>query len=318
MFNWFNKKNIGTNNNYPQGNSGIAGLFSDIARILSRSTKIDPKLFDELEEKLLRSDLGVSLTQEIMEKLKYRSRKEINMDSNSVMQLLHEEFENILAPCAIPFSLKQSTSSQVILFVGVNGSGKTTTLGKIAHLMKERGHSILLAAGDTFRAAAIEQLKIWGERTNIPVIAQQPGADSAAVIYDALQAGRARDVDLVMADTAGRLHTHDGLMQELKKIKRTLQKIDPQAPQEILLVLDATIGQNAINQAREFHEAIGITGIAITKLDGTAKGGAIFAIAKSMKLPIYFLGMGEKIEDLKPFDARQFVATIFNENYDRK
>lgn len=198
--------------------------------------------------------------------------------------------------------------------VGVNGAGKTTTIGKLAKQFQQQGKKVMLAAGDTFRAAAVEQLQVWGERNNISVIAQHTGADSASVIYDALQAAKARNVDVLIADTAGRLHTQNNLMEELKKIKRVLQKLDPSAPQETMLVLDASIGQNALNQAKQFHEAVGVTGISMTKLDGTAKGGILFSIANELDIPFRYVGIGEGIEDLKPFDAAQFVSAIFNDD----
>ena len=291
----------------------INSLLKSITNLFSRDQKVDLKTLQTLEEKLLVSDVGITVTQEIIKKLKERLKHITSIDSSIAIQIIREEFESILAPCSKSFLPTQNIKPQVILFIGVNGSGKTTTLGKLANLMKKNGRSILLAAGDTFRAAAIEQLAIWGERNAVPVVAQKPGADSAAVIYDAFQAACARNIDLVMCDTAGRLHTHDGLINELKKIKRSLQKIDPQAPHEVLLVLDAIIGQNAINQAKEFHDAVGITGIIITKLDGTARGGAIFAIAKAMAIPIYYVGTGEKIDDLEPFVAKKFIDAIFSE-----
>jgi fused signal recognition particle receptor len=311
MFNLFNKKKSADDQKQssPVKNSWL----KNITNLFSRGQKIDLQTLQTLEEKLLVSDIGVTVTQEIIEKLKERLKHVASIDSSIVIQIIREELENILAPCSKPFLPTQDIKPQAVLFIGVNGSGKTTTLGKLAYLMKKNGRSILLAAGDTFRAAAIEQLAIWGERNAVPVIAQKPGADSAAVIYDAFQAARARNIDLLMCDTAGRLHTHDGLINELKKIKRSLQKIDPQAPHEVLLVLDATTGQNAINQAKEFHDAIGITGIALTKLDGTARGGAIFAIAKAMAIPIYYMGTGEKIDDLEPFVAEKFIDAIFRE-----
>ena len=216
----------------------------------------------------------------------------------------------ILDPCAKPLELPTSIKPFVILVIGINGSGKTTTIGKLAHFYKQENKNVMLAAGDTFRAAAIEQLQIWGERNHIPVIAQKPGADTAAVIYDAYEAAIARKIDILIADTAGRLHTQDNLMTELQKVKRVLTKIDPTAPHEVLIVLDATLGQNALTQVQQFHAALGVTGIALTKLDGTAKGGIIFAIAKETDIPIRFIGVGEGIEDLRPFKADEFIEGV--------
>jgi fused signal recognition particle receptor len=233
-------------------------------------------------------------------------------DVESLLQNLTTQLKNILLPCEKPLILPEDKKPFIILLVGVNGSGKTTTIGKLTKQLQKQGKKVLLAAGDTFRAAAIEQLQVWGERNNIPVIAQQPGADSAAVIFDAMHAAKARNIDVLIADTAGRLHTQHNLMDELKKIKRTIQKIDPTAPHEVLLVIDATIGQNAINQVREFNEAVGVTGLCLTKLDGTAKGGIIFAIAQQFKLPIRFIGIGETIDDLKQFHAEDFVDALLD------
>jgi len=218
----------------------------------------------------------------------------------------------MLAPVNAPLEIPQSDQPFVLLMVGINGAGKTTTIGKIARRLQSEGHSVMLAAGDTFRAAAVEQLQAWGERNDVPVIAQQQGADSASVIFDALQAAQARSIDVLIADTAGRLHTQSNLMEELKKIKRVLGKLDATAPHEVMLVVDAGTGQNALNQAREFNQAVGLTGITLTKLDGTAKGGIIFAIAKQLGIPIRFVGVGEAIEDLRPFDAQDFVDALFD------
>jgi fused signal recognition particle receptor len=222
--------------------------------------------------------------------------------------------KTILRPCATPLLIEEDKKPYVILVIGINGSGKTTSIGKLAKYLQENGKNVMLAAGDTFRAAAIEQLQVWGKRNNIPVMAQQQGADTAAVVYDAVSSATARKIDVVIADTAGRLHTQSNLMEELKKVKRVITKLDPTAPHETLLVLDAGIGQNALTQAKQFHDAIGITGLALTKLDGTAKGGIIFAIAKQMKLPIRFIGVGEGIDDLRPFDADEFVSALFETN----
>ena len=266
----------------------------------------------ELEEQLLMADVGVEVTQQIIEKLQNQMQTQKNISTEIVFQTLKNQLENILTPYSQPLVLPSKNQPFVILLVGVNGSGKTTTVGKLANKLQSSGYKTMLAAGDTFRAAAIEQLKIWGERNEVPVIAQRQGADSAAVLYDAFQAAKSRNIDILIADTAGRLHTQSHLMEELQKIKRTLQKIDSTAPHEILLVLDATVGQNALNQAKQFQAAIGVSGICLTKLDGTAKGGIIFAIAQKTKIPIRFIGIGENIDDLKPFDAREFVTALFH------
>ena len=217
----------------------------------------------------------------------------------------------LLAPCSRPLVIDASKKPYIILMVGINGAGKTTTIGKLARQFQDQGHKVALAAGDTFRAAAVEQLQVWGERNNIPVIAQGSGADSAAVIHDAIQAAQSRGYDILIADTAGRLHTQQGLMEELKKVKRVIQKLIPDAPQEVMLVLDAGTGQNALAQARQFHQALGVTGITVTKLDGTAKGGILFAIARQLGLPIRYIGVGEGIEDLQVFNAERFVEALF-------
>ncbi|MDR1057784.1 MAG: signal recognition particle-docking protein FtsY [Coxiellaceae bacterium] len=288
-------------------------LFSSIVEIFSTKTSIDQNTLEELKTKLLTSDVGVTVTQEIIEKLKSQLQHTQHITPHIALETIKINLENILKLCNQQLIISPNIKPFVILLVGVNGSGKTTTIGKLAKKFHNNNYKIMLAAGDTFRAAAIEQLKIWGERNNVPVVAQKPGADSAAVIFDALQAAKSRGMDILIADTAGRLHTHQNFMEELKKIKKILQKIDATAPHEILLVLDATIGQNALNQAKQFNSIIGITGICITKLDGTAKGGAIFAIAKETKIPIRFIGVGEGIDDLKPFDAKKFVNVLFSE-----
>lgn len=278
---------------------------------LFTTKKIDAKLFAELETLLLTSDVGVGVTKQIIDNLtKKISRNELT-DIGVLQNELKQQLISILKPCEKSLEIPENIKPFVILFVGVNGSGKTTTIGKLASKLKTADKKIILAAGDTFRAAAIEQLKIWGERINVPVISQHLGADSAAVIFDALQSAKSRNFDVLIADTAGRLHTQNNLMDELKKIKRIMQKLDATAPHEILLVLDATVGQNALNQAKEFSQAIGVTGICITKLDGTAKGGIIFAIAEQLKLPIRFIGAGEQVSDLKVFNANDFVEALF-------
>lgn len=285
---------------------GLANLF------LGKKT-IDAELLEEIETRLLLADVGVETTKKIIKDLTAQvSRKELK-DASALLEALKKSLEKILEPCNQPLDIQPEHKPYVILMLGVNGSGKTTTIGKLAHKLQPN-FKLLLAAGDTYRAAAVEQLQVWGERNHVPVIAQQSGADSASVIFDALQAAKARNTDVLIADTAGRLHTQKNLMEELKKIKRVIAKNDPTAPHEVMLVLDASIGQNALKQAKEFNEAIGVTGITITKLDGTAKGGIIFAIAQAFNLPIRFIGVGEKIDDLKTFDAHEFVAALFEEN----
>lgn len=288
-----------------------ASFTSGIANLILGKKTLDAELIDLIELQLLSADVGVDATQQLMNQLTQKlARKELT-DSDTVLQNLKAEMQNILLPCQIPLTIAENKTPFVILVVGINGSGKTTTIGKLAKRLQETGKTVMLAAGDTFRAAAIEQLQIWGERNQIPVIAQQPGADTAAVIYDAMEAAKARNIDILIADTAGRLHTQTNLMEELKKVKRVLMKIDPSAPHETLLVLDAGIGQNALNQAKEFNNAIGVSGITLTKLDGTAKGGIIFAIAKQLNIPIRFIGVGEAIDDLRPFNAEEFVTALF-------
>ncbi len=288
-----------------------ASFTAGIATLLLGKKALDQDLIETIETQLLSADVGVEATQQLIKTLTQKlARKELT-DEAAILQALQNEMKAILQPCQVPLTIPSSQAPFVILVVGINGSGKTTTIGKIAHYFKELDKKVLLAAGDTFRAAAIEQLQIWGERNDVPVVAQQPGADTAAVIYDALESSKAQKIDVLLADTAGRLHTQSHLMDELKKVRRVVAKLDPTAPHEVLLILDASIGQNALNQALEFHNSIGVSGIAITKLDGTAKGGIIFAIAKQLKLPIRFIGVGEKIDDLRPFVADEFVAALF-------
>jgi fused signal recognition particle receptor len=273
---------------------------------------IDQELLEEIETQLILADVGIEVTQKIIKNLTYAvSRKELN-DPPALYLALKQELLKILSAISQKELLANTLSPSVILVVGVNGTGKTTTIGKLAHFFQQRNKNVILAAGDTFRAAAIEQLQIWGKRNSIPVISQHSGADSASVIFDAYQAAKARNMDLLLADTAGRLHTQSHLMEELKKIKRVVKKIDQSAPHEILLILDASTGQNALKQAEQFNEAMGITGIIVTKLDGTAKGGIIFAIAQKMHLPIYFVGVGEQIDDLLPFNPEEFIKALFS------
>lgn len=288
-----------------------ANFTSGIANLILGKKTLDTEVLNLIETQLLMADVGVEATQSLIKELTDKlARKELN-NTEAALNELRTAMQAILQPCEVPLSITNKEAPFVILVVGINGSGKTTTIGKIASHLQTDGKKVMLAAGDTFRAAAIEQLQSWGERNQIPVIAQQPGADTAAVTYDALSAAKARGIDVLLADTAGRLHTQTNLMEELKKVKRVLTKLDPAAPHETLLILDASIGQNALNQAKEFHEAIGITGLAITKLDGTAKGGILFAIAKQMKIPIRFIGIGEGIDDLRPFKADEFVSALF-------
>jgi len=273
--------------------------------------KIDDELFEELEEQLLIADIGVPTTSKIIKNLtEHASRKELQ-DAELLYQQLKAEMADILEPVAQPLVIDTTKKPYVILMVGVNGVGKTTTIGKLARKFQAEGKSVMLAAGDTFRAAAVEQLQVWGERNHIPVVAQSTGSDSASVIFDAMQSAAARNIDILIADTAGRLQNKNNLMDELKKIVRVMKKYDETAPHEIMLTLDAGTGQNAISQAKLFNEAVGLTGISLTKLDGTAKGGVIFAIADQFKLPIRYIGVGEKIEDLREFNAKEFIEALF-------
>lgn len=288
------KQNIG---------SGFLGLF--------RGKKIDDELFDELEEQLLIADVGVDTTQKIIRSLTdHASRKQLK-DADALHDLLKQEMSSILAKADGQLDL-QSHKPFVILMVGVNGVGKTTTIGKLAKQFQHQGKSVMLAAGDTFRAAAVEQLQVWGERNNIPVVAQHTNADSASVIFDALQAAKSKKIDILIADTAGRLQNKSHLMDELKKIVRVMRKQDETAPHEIMLTIDASTGQNAISQTKIFNEAVGLTGITLTKLDGTAKGGVIFSIADQFNIPIRYIGVGEKIDDLRPFIADDFIEALFD------
>ena len=302
-----------------------AGFFSRLRRGLGRTSDnlvqglgnlflgrkdIDAELFDDIESRLLMADVGVDATLEIIQRLTQRvTRKELTKP-DALYAALREELLALLRPCEQPLDV-QGHQPYVILMVGVNGVGKTTTIGKLAKHYIAEGRSVMLAAGDTFRAAAVEQLQVWGERNDVTVVAQHTGADSASVLFDALQAARARKVDVLIADTAGRLHNKDNLMEELKKVVRVLGKLDPSAPHEVMLVLDAGTGQNALAQAEHFQQWVGVSGITLTKLDGTAKGGIIFAIAKKLQLPIRFIGVGEALEDLRPFQAEPFIEALF-------
>ena len=285
---------------------GMASLF------LGRKT-IDDDLLDDLETRLLTADVGVEATTQIIQRLTQKvARKEL-ADADALYKSLQAELAAMLKPVEQPLKIASQNKPFVILVVGVNGAGKTTTIGKLAKKLQLEGKKVMLAAGDTFRAAAVEQLQVWGERNKIPVIAQHTGADSASVIFDAVQAAKARGIDVLIADTAGRLHTKDNLMEELKKVRRVIGKLDADAPHEVLLVLDAGTGQNAINQAKQFNQTVELTGLALTKLDGTAKGGVIFALAKQFGLPIRYIGVGEGIDDLRTFEAEPFVQALFAE-----
>lgn len=291
-------------------------LGDGIGRLLLGKKEINADLLEELETLLLSADLGIETTQAILEKLTDKMARHHLADGDALFAALKIHLQDILLAVAQPLiPVTTNKSPFVILMVGVNGAGKTTTIGKLAKQYQQAGKKVMLAAGDTFRAAAVEQLHVWGERNQIAVVAQHTGADSASVIFDALTAAKARNVDILIADTAGRLHTQNNLMDELKKIKRVLHKLDPDAPHEIMLVLDASIGQNALSQAIKFNQAVGLTGITMTKLDGTAKGGIVFAIAKQLGIPFRYLGIGEAIDDLRAFDASQFVNALFNDDH---
>lgn len=285
--------------------SGFIGLF--------RGKKIDDDLFEELEEQLLIADVGVETTTRLINKLtEHASRKQLK-DAEALYDLLRDELQKTLDPVAIPLVPNNANGPFVILMVGVNGVGKTTTIGKLAKQYQSQGKSVMLAAGDTFRAAAVEQLQVWGQRNDITVVAQHTGADSASVLFDALQAAKARKVDVLIADTAGRLQNKAHLMEELKKVVRVMKKLDPEAPHEVMLTLDASTGQNAISQAQLFQEAVGVTGLTISKLDGTAKGGVVFAIADKFNIPIRYIGVGEQIDDLRTFNSKEFIDALFTQ-----
>lgn len=283
-------------------------LTTDIGDLIKG--QIDDELLDELETRLLSADVGMDVTLELVDELRDRVKRKDLDNSEALSKALFTHMTQKLERVEAPLIIDESKTPFVILVVGINGAGKTTTIGKLAQRFKNQGKSVMLAAGDTFRAAAVEQLQTWGERNNVPVIAQGTGADTASVIFDAMQAAKARNIDILLADTAGRLHTQDNLMEELKKVKRVINKQDDSAPHEILLVLDAGIGQNALNQAKQFHAAMGLTGLAITKLDGTAKGGILFAIAHQLGIPLRFIGVGEGIDDLQDFHAESFVHAL--------
>jgi fused signal recognition particle receptor len=290
-------------------NQGPAWLTTDIAELLP-GRKIDAEILDDLETRLIMADVGVEASSRILEDLRKRvARQELN-DVEALLKALHEAMSQILTPVQQALVIDPAAKPFVILVVGINGAGETTTIGKLSARLLAEGKSVMLAAGDTFRAAAREQLEVWAARHDVPIVAQQSGSEPAAVIFDALNAARARHIDVLIADTAGRLHTQTHLMDELKKVKRVLARLDPGAPHEVLLVLDGTIGQNAVAQAEEFNKGLGVTGLVITKLDGTAKGGVVLAIAQRLKIPIRFSGVGEQAEDFGVFNASEFVSAL--------
>jgi fused signal recognition particle receptor len=290
--------------------SGLVSLF--------KGKTIDDELFEELETQLLIADVGMDTSSKIIKALTETADRKQLKDGEVLYQLLKQQMGALLTKVASPLVAEAAEGPFVILMVGVNGVGKTTTIGKLAKQFQAQGKKVMLAAGDTFRAAAVEQLQVWGERNNIPVIAQHTGADSASVIFDALQSAQARNIDVLIADTAGRLQNKDHLMEELKKVVRVMRKINPNAPHEIMLTLDAGTGQNAISQTKLFHQAVGLTGLCLTKLDGTAKGGVIFAIADQFEIPIRYIGVGEGIDDLRPFDGKEFVEALFSDSQSTK
>jgi len=328
MFGFKKNKSQQTNKSDAKNDGESGGFFARLTKGLSKTRhsikdglgdillgarRIDDELLEEIEMTLLSADIGVDATREIIDELTQRVKRNQLADSDALYHALQELLLEILKPSEHLFALPETQEKTfVILVVGINGAGKTTTIGKLAKRLQNQGHSVMLAAGDTFRAAAVEQLQEWGRRNEVTVVAQQSGADSAAVIFDALQSAQAKNIDVLIADTAGRLHTQSNLMEELKKVARVMAKLDEKAPHEVLLVLDASIGQNAINQAKQFQQAVGVSGIALTKLDGSAKGGVIFAIAKQLGIPIRFIGIGESIEDLRPFNAEEFVRALFS------
>ncbi|WP_060498069.1 signal recognition particle-docking protein FtsY [Pseudomonas sp. NBRC 111133] len=290
-----------------------ASIGEGMASLFLGKKVIDDDLLDEIETRLLTADVGVEATSAIVQNLTQKVARKQLADADALYKSLQEELAALLRPVEQPLKVQAQNKPYVILVVGVNGAGKTTTIGKLAKKLQMEGKKVMLAAGDTFRAAAVEQLQVWGERNQIPVIAQHTGADSASVIFDAVQAAKARGADVLIADTAGRLHTKDNLMEELKKVRRVIGKLDADAPHEVLLVLDAGTGQNAISQAKYFNQSVELTGLALTKLDGTAKGGVIFALAKQFNIPIRFIGVGEGIDDLRTFEAEPFVKALFAE-----
>ncbi len=317
-----------SNETEPSSDQSKSSLFSRLRQSLSKTRTvltdslstlmlgrktIDQSLLDDIETQLLSADMGLEATDHVIQALTLKLNRKQLASPQALMDSLKNELASLLTPCEVPLTIPVDARPYVILVVGVNGAGKTTTIGKLAKRLQQQGHKLVLAAGDTFRAAAVEQLKVWGDRNQVPVIAQPTGSDSASVIFDAYQSAKARGAGVLIADTAGRLHNKDNLMQELEKIVRVLKKLDPDLPHETLLVLDSTTGQNSLNQAKAFHKSVNVTGLALTKLDGTAKGGMVFAIAKELRLPIRFIGVGEKVDDLRPFEAKDFVDALFTQ-----
>ncbi|MBN8240087.1 signal recognition particle-docking protein FtsY [Marinobacter hydrocarbonoclasticus] len=290
-----------------------ASLTGGLADLFSVGKKIDEDLLEEIETTLLMADVGVTATSEIIDALTEKLERNQLKDGEALRKALRDELHGLLKDVTLPLEIDAGKQPYVILMVGVNGVGKTTTIGKLTKKFQSEGKSVMLAAGDTFRAAAVEQLQVWGERNNVPVVAQHTGADSASVIFDAIQSAQSRGVDVVIADTAGRLQNKDNLMNELSKVVRVMKKLDESAPHEVMLVLDAGTGQNALSQAQVFQQAVGVSGITLTKLDGTAKGGIVFAIARQLQLPIRYIGVGEQAEDLRSFDAETFVDALFED-----
>jgi fused signal recognition particle receptor len=292
---------------------GASLLARSLGGLFSGNPRLDEDLLDEIETALISADVGVTATSDLVAKLRKRMKAREFADAAALQAALRDDLLAILAPIAVPLEIDASRAPFVVLTVGVNGVGKTTTIGKLARRFQQDGHSLVLAAGDTFRAAAVEQLKVWGERNNVVVISQGQNADAASVAFDALQAAKSRGFDVLIADTAGRLHTQAGLMAELGKIRRVLSKLDADAPHEVLMVIDGTTGQNALSQLRAFHAAVGVTGLVVTKLDGSAKGGVLFALAREFNIPIRYIGLGEKVEDLRVFDPEAFVDALLPE-----
>lgn len=299
---------------FKRGLSRTSGQLAEgIGSLVLGKKEIDDVLLEDLESELLMADIGIDATAKIIDRLTDSVKRKELSDGDALYAALQEQLRELLAPAEQPLEMTGVKAPFVILVVGVNGVGKTTTIGKLAKRFQNQGKQVMLAAGDTFRAAAVEQLQVWGERNNVPVVAQHTGADSASVIYDAFQSAQAKAIDVLIADTAGRLHNKDNLMDELAKVKRVMAKLDGSAPHEVLLVLDAGTGQNALNQTQQFKEAAGVSGIALTKLDGTAKGGVIFALSERFNIPVRFIGVGEGIDDLQPFSATMFVDALFSD-----
>jgi fused signal recognition particle receptor len=314
---------LGASNRTPAAAPGKLGwrerlrgsiLFKDVRELLGANPILNDELLDEIETSLISADVGVTASNELSEKLRKRMHKREFADGRALLAALRAELIAMLKPIAVPLAIDRNAKPFVILTIGVNGVGKTTTIGKLARKFQHDGYSLMLAAGDTFRAAAVEQLKVWGERNNVAVVAQGSGSDAASVAFDALQAAKSRGIDVLIADTAGRLHTQAGLMNELGKIGRVLGRIDPAAPHEVLMVIDGTTGQNAISQLRQFHAIAKVTGLVVTKLDGTARGGVLFALAREFGIPIRFVGLGEQLEDLRVFDPEAFVDALLPES----